>query len=87
MFYHPTAVFRKAMSQSSFAKMITNAVKIYFKAQGATLIVTHFPGPFLKQIAMFRFILIYERRLNHSANFAEVRWAGVPSRLCCPAHY
>ena len=53
MFYHPTAVFRKAMTRSSFAKMITNAAKRYFNAQGATLIVTHFPGPFLKQIALF----------------------------------
>jgi hypothetical protein len=56
MFYQPIAVFRKAMTLSSFAKMITHAAKIYFKAHGATLIVTHFPGPFLKQMALFLFI-------------------------------
>ena len=44
------------MTLSSFAKMITHAAKMYFKAHGATLIVTHFPGPFLKQMALFLFI-------------------------------
>jgi hypothetical protein len=77
-------------TRSSLAKKImTNTLNIYFKAQGATVIVTHFPGPFLKQIALF-FIskLKKEIKLPHDTKkFAEVRWAGVPSSLCCPTHY
>jgi hypothetical protein len=57
MIYQSMIVFRMVRAQSPFAKMITNAAKKYFKAQGATLIVTHFPGSFLKQIALFLFII------------------------------
>ena len=80
MFYKPTAFFRKARIQPSLAKIITRAAKIYFIAQGATQIVTHFPGPFLKQIALFFFILENRKKgfeLPHEPKTrGGARWAG-----------
>ena len=75
------------MSWSSFAKMMTNAAKIYFKAQGATLIVTHFLGPFLKRIALFLINKLEKVNLPHETKTCGGGWREFPSRLCCPTHY
>ena len=84
MFYHPIAVFRKAMTRASFAKMITNAAKIYFKAQGATLIVTHFPGPFLKRIALFFISKLEKVDLPHEPKTRGGGWAGASFPFVLP---